>query len=33
MILVIWDLEDDPRGNTRHIAEHGVLPEEVIDHA
>ena len=29
MILVIWDLEDDPRGNIRHIAEHGVTPEEV----
>ena len=29
MILVIWDLEGDPRGNIRHIAEHGVAPEEV----
>jgi uncharacterized DUF497 family protein len=29
MILVIWDLEDDPRGNFQHIAEHGVTPEEV----
>ena len=29
MIRVIWDLEDDPRGNTKHIAEHGVTPEEV----
>ena len=29
MILVIWDLEDDPRGNVQHIAEHGVTPEEV----
>ena len=28
-ILIIWDLEDDLRGNTRHIAEHGVMPEEV----
>src|SRR5262249_9610746 len=25
----IWDLEDDPEGNVRHIAEHGVTPEEV----
>lgn len=25
----IWDLEDDPRGNVRHIAEHGVTAEEV----
>ncbi|MFZ1932396.1 MAG: hypothetical protein WCB27_22985 [Thermoguttaceae bacterium] len=29
MMLVIWDLEDDLRGNVRHIAEHGVTPEEV----
>ena len=27
--LVIWDLEDDPRGNIQHLAEHGVTPEEV----
>jgi uncharacterized DUF497 family protein len=26
---VIWDLEDDPDGNVRHIAEHGVTMEEV----
>lgn len=29
MILVIWDLEDDPRGNFQHIAEHGVTADEV----
>jgi len=29
MIQVIWDLEDDPRGNVRHIAEHDVTPDEV----
>jgi hypothetical protein len=29
MILVIWDLEDDPQGNIQHIAEHDVTPEEV----
>lgn len=29
MILVIWDLEDDPLGNVRHIAEHDVTPDEV----
>jgi hypothetical protein len=29
MILVIWDLEDDPQGNIQHIAQHGVTPEEV----
>jgi hypothetical protein len=26
---VIWDLEDDPRGNIQHLAEHDVTPEEV----
>ncbi len=25
----IWDLEDDPIGNVRHIAEHDVTPDEV----
>ena len=29
MILVIWDLEDDPQGNVQHIAEHGVTLDEV----
>ena len=29
MIEVIWDPEDDPHGNLQHIAEHGVIPEEV----
>ena len=29
MILVIWDLEDEPRGNVQHIIEHGVTPAEV----
>jgi hypothetical protein len=28
-VEVIWDLEEDPRGNLQHIAEHGVTPEEV----
>ncbi len=28
---VIWDMDDDPRGNVRHIAEHGLTPEEVED--
>ena len=27
----IWDTEDDPRGNVRHIAEHGLTPEDVED--
>jgi hypothetical protein len=25
----IWDLEEDPEGNIRHIAEHGITQEEV----
>jgi hypothetical protein len=29
MFQIIWDLEDDPTGNVRHIAEHDVTPEEV----
>ena len=27
--LVAWDDEDDPGGNLRHIAEHGLSPDEV----
>lgn len=30
-----WDLDDDPRGNVQHIAEHDVSKEEVeevLDH-
>lgn len=26
---LIWDLEDDPLGNVRHIAEHGLDQEDV----
>ena len=26
---IIWDLDDDPHGNVRHCAEHGVGKEEV----
>ena len=26
---IVWDLEDDPDGNVRHIAEHGLAMEEV----
>jgi len=29
MIQLIWDLEDDPEGNYRHILEHDVTPDEV----
>ena len=29
--VIIWDLEDDLRGNVKHIAEHGVTLEEVED--
>ena len=25
----IWDLDDDPNGNVRHISEHGITKEEV----
>lgn len=27
--VIIWDLDDDPDGNVRHCAEHGVTKEEV----
>jgi uncharacterized DUF497 family protein len=27
--LIDWDDPDDPLGNTAHIAEHGLSPEEV----
>jgi hypothetical protein len=27
--LIEWDDESDPRGNTRHIADNGLTPEEV----
>ena len=27
----IWDMDDDPRGNVRHVAEHGLTPEDVED--
>ena len=26
---IIWDLDDDPDGNFRHCADHGVLKEEI----
>jgi len=26
---IIWDLDNDPDGNVRHCAEHGVTKEEV----
>jgi uncharacterized DUF497 family protein len=28
-LRVLWDLDEDPRGNVAHIAENGVSPEEV----
>jgi uncharacterized DUF497 family protein len=28
---IVWDLDDDPDGNVRHIAEHGISIEEVED--
>ncbi len=27
--IVAWDMEDDPQGNVRHVAEHGIMMEEV----
>jgi hypothetical protein len=26
---LVWDLDDDPNGNVRHCAEHGVTKDEV----
>ena len=28
-IEFIWDFDDDPNGNVRHIAEHGLTKEDV----
>ena len=28
-VTIIWDDEDDPRGNVAHIAEHGFTVEDV----
>jgi hypothetical protein len=28
-VRVIWDEPDDPDGNTAHVAEHGLTPDEV----
>lgn len=30
-VLVIWDEADDPNGNTAHVAEQGLSPDEVDD--
>jgi hypothetical protein len=30
-VHIIWDLEDDENGNVRHVAEHGLTPDEVDD--
>jgi hypothetical protein len=29
VVTVIWDDADDPDGNTAHVAEHGLTPDEV----
>jgi hypothetical protein len=29
VVSIVWDIEDDPLGNTAHIAEHGLTPDEV----
>jgi hypothetical protein len=26
---VVWDMDDEPEGNVRHIAEHGLTKEDV----
>lgn len=31
VLRVIWDLDDDPDGNVRHIAEHGITKAEVLE--
>jgi hypothetical protein len=28
-LIILWDLEDDPEGNVKHIAEHGVSVDDV----
>ena len=28
---ILWDRDDDPRGNVQHIARHGLTREEVED--
>lgn len=28
---VIWDTDDDPEGNVRHVEEHGLTKEDVED--
>jgi uncharacterized DUF497 family protein len=28
-LSILWDLDDDPEGNVRHCADHGVTKEEV----
>lgn len=28
-VILIWDLDDDPQGNVRHIAQHDVSKDEV----
>ena len=28
---IVWDLDEDPEGNVRHIAEHGITVDEVED--
>ena len=29
--IVIWDLDEEPDGNVRHIEEHGITKDEVED--
>jgi len=30
-LIVVWDLPDDPQGNVRHIALHGLTMDDVED--
>lgn len=30
-VEIVWDLEDDPDGNTQHIARNGVTRDEVAE--
>lgn len=30
-VSILWDLDDDQRGNVRHIQEHGIDKEDVVN--
>jgi len=29
IVSILWDLDDEPDGNVEHVAEHGLVKEEV----